>query len=249
MAKKLKLHQAVAVLEGEKTRYSNDLTVLDKQVQRRDPFEGLSRTYAPFRDAPEERKPPESKKVQHRAEDLFANFRGRFVALFDAIATNEWGNQQSSAVADVVVRDTVVLKGVPVTYLIFLEKKLVELASVVRTAPALDTDVDWEWDENARLFRGPEVQKVSTRKKKVAIVKIEPTEHHPGQAEAYDEDVPVGLWTEQRLSGAISETGKRELLERFEELIRAVRLAREEANSVEVEPIQVGDDLFRYLFR
>ncbi len=242
----MKLHQVIALGEGCKTRYFDALKALDKGIRNRTPFEGLSRTYEPLDDSDQERLPAESKRVQQRVGDEIAEIRGRFVELFDVTATHEWGNQQASA--NVEVDGVVVLEKAPVTYLLFLEKKLVEWRGVIEALPTLDPSEEWSYDGTTRLYKSTAVQKARTRKDKRVILKVAPTEHHPGQAETYDADVRVGTWTEFKLSGCVSEERKKELLTRCERLLKAVKLARETANDIRVEEKKVGEKLYDLLF-
>lgn len=243
----MKLNQVVAIREGARTRYFNELKELDKNIQRREPFEGLRREYAPFEDKPEERLPAEHKYVTSRVEDLLRDFRPRLIEHLDVEATQEWGN--CGAKADVVVHGQTLIKDVPITFLLTLEKKLTELRSVIATLPTLAQDEQWGYEENQRLYVGRELQKVRTQKRPQVLVKYNATPEHPAQTEVFQQDVPVGTWTEQKLSGAISLPRKQELMNRVETLLKAVKEAREAANDVKVEEVRVGEALYDFLFR
>jgi len=56
--------------------------------------------------------------------------------MFDIVATQDWANCQ--AVADVVVDDQVILAQVPFTHLLFLEKQLLDIQTLVEKLPVLD---------------------------------------------------------------------------------------------------------------
>ena len=58
----------------------------------------------------------------------------------------------------------------------------------------------------------------------------------------------VGHWRTVKFSGALPATRVTELTERVRKLQEAVKYAREEANSVEVEEQKVGESIFNYLF-
>jgi thioredoxin-like negative regulator of GroEL len=51
-----------------------------------------------------------------------------------------------------------------------------------------------------------------------------------------------------KFSGAVPRSRVRELVERVEKLQKAVKMAREEANSVPAEKVQTSDKVFGYLF-
>lgn len=242
----MKLHQAIALGEGNKTRYFDALKALDKTIRNRAPFEGLSRTYEPLEDNDTERMPAESKRVHNRVEDLVTEMQGRFVELFDNALTHESANTQ--AAANIELDGKVLIEKAPVTYLLFLEKKLVEWRGVIEAMPTLSAEDEWIYDGGSRLYKSVPIQKARTRKEKKVLLKVAPTEHHPGQAETYDADVRVGTWTEFKLSGCLSEERKKELLGRCERLLKAVKVAREAANDIRAEEKKVGETIFTALF-
>jgi hypothetical protein len=166
--------------------------------------------------------------------------------LFDVTATKDWANGQARA--DVVVDGNVLLSDVPVTYLLFLEKQLVDLHTFVRKLPVLDASETWTFDASADCWATEAIQTVRTKKIPRNHVKAEATEHHPAQVEVYYEDVPVGYWRTVKFSGAMPARRVNEILERVEKLQQAVKFAREEANNVEVDDQRIGEQVFYYLF-
>ena len=242
------LNQIVAVENGEKGRAFERVRDLDHKVARSGLLSGLSRTYRP-KDEDGERRPPESTKVQVSVEDVLDETAAVLTNLFDVAATKEWAN--THARADVEVDGRVILADVPVTYLLFLERELKQLATMVGRLPTLDAGVNWEYDETQGAWKSDPVETTATKKVPRNHVKWEPPDpsyKQPAQVETFHEDVVVGYWTKIDYSGAIPEDRRRELVERAEKLLRAVRFAREKANSMEVEQVRVGADVFDYLF-
>jgi hypothetical protein len=166
--------------------------------------------------------------------------------LFDVTATKDWAN--SRATADVVVDGKTLLTKVPITYLLFLEKQLVDLHTFVKKLPIVDASETWVFDASADCWATEPVQTVRTKKIPRNHVKAEATEHHPAQVEVYYEDVTVGYWRTVKFSGSLPARRVNELLERVQKLQEAVKFAREEANNLEVEDQKVGDKVFQYLF-
>src|SRR5439155_26486740 len=153
-----------------------------------------------------------------------------------------------TARADVVLDGQPLLTQVPVTYLLFLEKQLVDLHTFVRKLPVLDAADSWTYDASADCWATEPVQTGKTKKVPRNHVKAEASEKHPAQVEMYYEDVVVGHWKTVKFSGALPARRVNELLERVEKLQQAVKFAREEANGVDVTDQEVGDRVFRYLF-
>lgn len=140
------------------------------------------------------------------------------------------------------------LTGVPATYLLFLEKQLVDLHTSIKKLPVLDASETWTFDPSADCWATEPVQTVRTKKIPRNHVKAEATEKHPAQVEVYYEDVTVGYWRTVKFSGALAAKRLNELLARVEKLQEAVKFAREEANNLEVEEQKIGEKVLQYLF-
>lgn len=240
-----RLNQIIAVEKGVKSRSFAELTEAHHALQKPTLLAGISRTYRP-KDEEGERLPPESTKVQVKTEDVIRKTVASLTRLFDVTATKDWANV--TARADVVVDGRTILVDVPVTYLLFLEKQLVDLHTFVRKLPVLDPAESWGFDNSADCWATEPVETVRTKKIPRNHVKAEATEKHPAQVEVYYEDVPVGYWRTVKFSGAVAATRVNELLERVEKLQQAVKFAREEANSTEVTDVRAGEKVLGYLF-
>jgi hypothetical protein len=241
-----KLNQIIAVEKGVKNKSFADLTEAHHAVQKTAPLAGISRVYQP-KDEEGEQLPPESTRVQVQAEGVLRETAATLTRLFDVTATKDWANCEARA--DVTVDGRAVVADVPVSYLLFLEKQLVELNAFVRRLPVLDASEFWVQDPSTDAWKTEAVRTLRTKKVPRNHVKAEATEKHPAQVEVYYEDIPVGYWTTVKFSGALPARRVNELLDRVEKLQQAVKFAREEANGVEVVDQRVGDAVFGYLFQ
>ena len=113
----------------------------------------------------------------------------------------------------------------------------------------LDAAESWRRDESADVWATQPVQTVRTKKVPRNHVKAEANQEHPAQVELYYEDVTVGYWRTVKFSGALPATQVNAMLQRVEALQQAIKFAREEANSLEVENQKVGEKVFDYLFK
>ncbi|GAB4191106.1 MAG: hypothetical protein OHK0022_04570 [Roseiflexaceae bacterium] len=240
-----RLNQIIAVEKGVKSRSFQELTDAHQALQKQALLAGISRTYRP-KDEEGEQLPPESTKVQVKAEEVIRQTVAILTRLFDVTATKDWAN--CIARADVVLDGNVLLKDVPVSYLLFLEKQLVDLHTFVKKLPTLDAAETWNFDASADAWATEPVQTVKTKKIPRNHVKAEATDKHPAQVEVYYEDVVVGYWRTIKFSGALPAKRVNELLERVERLQQAVKFAREEANNTEAADQKVGEKVFQYLF-
>jgi hypothetical protein len=240
-----RLNQIVAIEKGIKSRSFQELTEAHHALQKPALLSGISRTYRP-KDEEGEQLPPESTRVQIKAQEIIRQTTEILSRLFDVTATKDSGN--TKAMADVLVDGKVLLSQVPITYLLFLEKQLVDLHTFIKKLPILDASETWTFDASADAWATEPVQTVRTKKIPRNHVKAEATEHHPAQVEVYYEDVAVGYWRTVKFSGALPAQRVNDLLERVERLQEAVKFAREEANNFEVEDQEVGEKIFKYLF-
>jgi len=240
-----RLNQIVAIEKSIKSRSFQELTEAHHALQKPTLLSGISRIYRP-KDEEGEQLPPESTKTQIKADDILRQTAEILTRLFDVTATKDWAN--GNARADIVVDDKVLVAQVPVTYLLFLEKQLVDLLTFVRKLPILDASETWTFDPSADAYVTDAVQTVRTKKIPRNHVKAEATEKHPAQVEVYHEDIAVGYWRTVKFSGALPAQRVNELISRVEKLQQAVKFAREEANNIDVTDQQVGDRIFGYLF-
>src|SRR5262245_11612162 len=141
-----KLNQIIAVEKGIKSRSYSELTDAHHGLQKAALLAGIARTYQP-KDEEGEQYPPESTRVQLRAEEVLRQTTANLTRLFDVTATKDWANCEAKA--DVVVDGVVLLTQVPATYLLFLEKQLTDLHTFIAKLPVLDAAESWSFDDAA----------------------------------------------------------------------------------------------------
>lgn len=241
-----KLNQIIAVVNGKKTQSQKRLTEIYHKLQKADLFNGISRNYEPL-DEDGETFPPEKKLVQYKVEDAFEDAKEALADLLDSVATQDWAN--TKARANVVVDGEVLLEDVPVTYLLILEKTLVDVHTFITKLPTLDPAEKWVFNSDVDCFASEKHSTNKTKKVPRAHILYEATEKHPAQVETFTEDQKVGEWHTVKFSGAISAKDKNQLLQRVDKVQEAVKFAREEANGIEVDSIKVSEKLFGYIFK
>ena len=240
-----KLNQIIALTAGKKSQAHKTITDVYQNLQKTGQLDGISRTYKP-KDDEGEQFPPEKKLVQVKVRDSIRSVTASLTDLFDIVATQDAAN--CVAKANVVVDGTTIVKDVPVTTLLFLEKQLVDIHTFVEKLPTLDPAEAWSYSPDADYHASEPYQTTKTKKVLKNHVKAEATKEHPAQVETYTEDVIVGYWTTLKFSGAIPAKERNELLDRVRKLQEAVKSAREEANGLEVESKKIAGPLLQYLF-
>jgi hypothetical protein len=240
-----KLNQIVAIEKGVKGSAGKTLTQAYHTIQKTPLLSGIARNYAP-KDEDGDQLPPESTLVQVKVEDVLDDVSGALTRLFDVVLTKDVSN--TVAKADVKVGGQTIVADVPVTYLLWLEKQLTDLHTLIGHLPTLDPAEQWTYDPNTGAYATIPAQSVKTKKIPRNWVKAEATDKHPAQVEIFHEDVVVGYWTTVKFSGALPADRVRQLQERVNLLIDAVKIAREEANSLEITDQHQAAQIFQYLF-
>jgi hypothetical protein len=241
-----KLNQINAIVTSRKGEAEKALTEAYKLIQKEQLFAGRERVYRPFDEVNGQKLPAESQKVQQRADELIRLAVAKWTELWNLILTQDTGNQQAKA--DIVVDGKVVLAGVPITSLLFLDKQLNDLETFVGKLPTPDPAEEWGYDPNTGQLRSRATESMRTSKEPTVIVKYEATKEHPAQTELIYKDVPVGAWTQILYSGCIPAERKNAILARVKKLQDAVKVAREEANQLEVKRQKAGEPLLAFVF-
>lgn len=241
-----KLNQLIAIEKGTTNRALQDLTNAHHKFQKNALYSGISRNYRP-RDEEGERLPSESTRVQVRVDEELKDVQSTLARLFNVVATKDKTNTQ--ATADVKLASGLTLaRNVPVPTLLYLEKKLTDILTFVKKLPTLDPSEEWEWDSTADCWRTPVTETHRTKKVPKAFTKAPATDRHPAQVEMFTEDVIVGYWETVKFSGAMTAEKVRDMVSRVEEIQNAVKFAREEANTQDVEDFNIGDPITNYIF-
>lgn len=226
----VQLNQLLAVVKGRKAELNNTILGIHRTIQKRPLFDGISKTYQP-RDDDGEKLPGEYQKLQKDAANLLGDLQSAFTNLFATAGAIDKTN--TLAQGDIYVDGQLILENVPVTHLLWLEKQLTDLRTVVQQMPTLDPQHDWLQHDEGGWVTTP---RTTVRAKKVPRnhVKAAATDKHPAQVEVYYEDTPVGDWTTRIRSGAMPHARVRVLVERINRVLEGVKKAREEANGQEV---------------
>jgi hypothetical protein len=160
----------------------------------------------------------------------------------------------TKARADVVTEDgETILKDVPATTLLSLEKELAKVLHLAKNIPTLDPAKGFALDSDRPkgTYRAREVNKPRTKKINKPVVMHPPTKEHPAQVVMGSEDIVTGTIREQEWSSMITPALKADVIGRIEVLTRAVKKARAKANEAEVDQstLKLGQKLLAYAFQ
>ena len=240
-----KLNQVVAIEKGVNSRATTEISELVTDTNVITNLSGFNKTYQPI-DENGEKYPDESQKVQLKVADVLERVKESKVELLDTVAQKDYANM--TATADVVVDGTVLVKKAPVPYLLFLEKQLTDIRTLIGALPVLDPNEDWTLDAGNGIYKSKAVKTHRTKKVTKPLVLFPATDKHPAQTDKIIEDVVVGFWEQVKMSGAVEEKAQKALLKKVEALLDAVKQAREEANNSDAPKVDVGGALLGYIF-
>lgn len=242
----MKLNQVIAIEKGIKQKAYETATILRKAFEKPNLFEGFTKAYKK-KDEEGEDAPPQRQNVQANAVEALGEVGDEWARYMDIAAQKDAGNLVAKA--DVVDDAGVtVLEGIPATTLLFIEKQLNDLHTLIASAPTLDPSEEWKQDASTKLYRTDPTETLRTKKVESPIVLYDATDKHPAQTQLITKDVNVGTWEMTRFSGAIPETEKKAMLRRVVALQIAVKKAREEANGAQAPKVSIGQEVFKYIF-
>ena len=191
----------------------------------------------------------ETKKVTTTVPDRLKYTTESLVRYFDCLLHKEGTNQLAKA--DVIVDNQALLKDVPATMLLAMERELKLLREMYETIPTLAPGVDWETDPNYgdHIWKTTTPRKAHRTEKTLQVISLaKATKEHKEQVQVQSVDVPVGQWTQHNWSGLIHPVDKSKLLGRVDNLIQAVKTARSVANKQEVIDVKnFGSTIMKYI--
>ena len=244
-----KLHELLAVENDVKGQFNTILTETLKTFHSDHAFKGFTRTLTMFDEKDSAMNTTERAELTTTVPKRL-DYTGQFITRYlDVTLQKEATNQ--IAKADIIIDDKVIAADVPATFLLGLESKLNHIRQILERIPTLENSIAWE--EAPDLGKGIWRQKypeevLKTAKQFKHQILVEPTEHHPAQIEKWEESVPVGRYVKTTISGMVTSNRKAQILENLDKLSRAVKKARQRANSTVVVKTNIGKSLLDVIF-
>jgi hypothetical protein len=167
---------------------------------------------------------------------------------FDALLVKEATNQ--AACADLVVDGAVIAEKVPATFLLGMEERLKKVRELYDSIPTLQPGIAWKADETQRkgIYKAEFPEKALRTEQTIkSTVLYEATKEHPAQIDKWNEQAPIGTYTTERWSGMLSPAEKAKLISRIDELLAAVKKARQRANQTEIVKREVAKKFYEYI--
>jgi len=231
------------IIKADNNSHNTKLNVLSENPNK---FTGFTKKYRPLFEEGEQF-PADSKRVQHTTNNIIQDVAKSLTKLFDITLTKDSAN--CLAKADIEIDGVILAKDCPPTNLIFIEKTLHEIKTIINGLQELDDEFNWTYNTKKEIYESDLVTTHKTKKIQKPLVLISPTKEHAGQAEILSVDETIGYWDMIKLSGGITPARKKQILERIQQLIIAVRCAKEKANMAKAEDKKIGDKIFEYILK
>lgn len=244
------LSHAIATQSAVTKERERQLTALLHQMQAGTgaSFRGMHRSYQPYEEVAEDRREPDKNElVRYTSAQVLEHISGLLPTLWDAVYTRDLGN--AAARADVVLEDgTVLIRDCPTIFLGWMITQITDLRTVLTAIPTRPLGVKWERTNQPGIWQSPVSRRIVTEQKPMHKLS-EPSDRHPQTLlDKWMSNEPVGQWNDRTLTGAMDPGEHAELLRRVEDVLRALTLARLNANKQEVTPASVSGGLLAYLF-
>lgn len=246
--RKAQLHELIAVeadlVNSAKVQHAD---VLNTFTKRTDHFVGITKDVKYYDEARQQENEHAEKAMVDTVDKRLDYALNIYVRLFDALLQKEEANQRAKA--DLVVGSIVIAKDVPATMLLGLETRLKLWQEIVIAIPTLEPSIPWVEDKAAGegIFRSSDDIKKKTEKKLEYITVAQATDKHPAQVKDWTVDVAVANIHQVNQSSKWPPAKKARVLQRLDDLIVAVKKARQRANQVALEDLHIGNALRDYI--
>jgi hypothetical protein len=245
-----KLHEILAV-EGDRESaacviIAETETTLSKRV---DHFQAQHSIYRPLVEEGGGDEGEETFKAHvTTVRDKLAHCFKIWARAIDITASKDATNQLARA--EVILDGTAITIPLPATTLLMLESKVKKLIEVLLLVPTLAPGRDWvlDTDKGPGVYRdaNPE-SKPRTKRAVMHKVLYDATAQHPAQIEKWNEDVKIGRTVVTVWSSMWTPAAKSQSLTRAQDLLAAIKQARQRANCQEVTQVNIADALFDYV--
>lgn len=243
-----KLHELLAV-EADRKKASERLVQESiKTFKKENLFSGAVKRTEMF-DEDEQKVPDEVLKLETTVDENLQYSLEALVKYWDTVAQKDSSNML--ATSDVIVDGKTILKDVPATTLLGMEKKINELRNLYNAIPTLPPGINWVSDtthEKADVYRNAnDLVTFKTMKDTEYRTVAEPTKEHPAQVAQLNVTKNIGKFITTKWSGMITPYEKARRITNIERILSAIKKARQRANSAKTMDIKIGKAIMDFI--
>ncbi len=247
-----KLHQVLAVerdLENQKKKIIGETR---KVLGEHHLFNGMLKTLNMFDEGRKREEDGQSTSTQPTTDVMTRiNYTIPFITRhLDCVFQKESTN--TKAVADIIIDGDILMKDVPATMLLAMEREFTGYREIFQNIPVMQSGIEWAKDDTiaGNFFKTSTPIKTQKVEKDIEYrVVVQPTKEHPAQIKEVPITKQVGEYTEYKWSGCVTLAKKADLLSRLEAFIQAVKKARARANAQEVQKVESTKSIFDWILR
>lgn len=242
-----KLHEVIAVESSLNKAATKLADESKKTLGKENLFSGSLRKLTLFDTSLEQLNTEERVHLTSTVDENLEYLVNPISDYWDAVLQKDLTNQ--AAVADIILAGTVIASNIPATFLLGLETKLGELRKVYEAIHTLPPGVNWVLDtqEKAGVYKSTDNVTYKTEKDMEFKIMAEATKEHPAQVAQLAKTNNVGRYDTTRWSGLLTPLEKAMRLQRIDQLLIAVKKARQRANNTEVVVDTIGRRLFEFI--
>lgn len=248
--KPVRLHELLAVRTSLETQAATTTSGLAATFEKKQHlFTGRLKAFAPYGETTPA-KTEEQVDIQTGVIAELTWLKQHVTPWIDNILNIAEAN--TGAKADIILENGVTIAAnIPTSALLDFERLIAGLRAFALKVPTLDPAKSFvpAPDRGEGIFVARTVEKVRREKRRKVLVLSPATDKHAAQVQLVEEDEPTGVIHEQEWSAMITPAHKAEILARIENLGRAVKRARQRANTATVDLThKVGEEMYRYAF-
>jgi hypothetical protein len=255
----MKQHELLAIETDINGKTNVMLNESAKVFDQSSKFDEFTKTYRAFDDGDKDIPEAERKKMTTTVDERLKYLTKSLTASINILCSKEATNQEAKS--DIIIRDedgnveATLAKDVPVCALLQLEKRFTEYRKLYVRIPTFNTDTLWVKGLNAE---GEEcyVEKESRLNIRTVTETVN-EEFDPNPVKGSDKykletrqvkvNKPRGEYTTVTKTGRISPKEKANLLERVDKVLAAIKIARANANSIDVKEMNIGKSLLDFI--
>ena len=255
----MKQHQLLAVEQDINSKTNGIIKETLILLNRGAAFDEHHKSYTPFEEGDKDIPEKDEKLMVTTVDERIAYTSKSIVNQINILASKEKTNQ--IAKANIVIKDDegkvveTIAEDVPVSALLQLEKKMQEYRKIYEAMPTFNTEKHWIKGTNTLgvecyIIKDNE-KKIRTRTETTTTMvdqnPIKGSDKYPLIPEKVQITKPVGEYETVVKTGKISPKQKADTINRLDKVIKAIKFARTEANSVEVVEMNFGKTLVDYI--
>jgi len=260
--KNVPLHALLAAENDIRSQTNVIIRETLKMFDKPTTFDEWKKTYAPFSLDDKDIVGTDMKTMVTTVTARIDYIKSFIVKEIDTLCSKEKTN--TVAKADIVIKDEegnitdTIAKDVPVSALLQLEKKFNDYRKIYAAIPTTNSEIEWIKGINGQgveCWIEKETRKSIRTRNETITERFDPNpeglapDKKKFKVEPIQRNVktPIGTYTEIKKSGAITPHQKAIKLNRFDQIVTAIKQARSTANTATILECKIGNNIMKFI--